>query len=64
MRRYNIWRPILLIAIALLTNNLVTNVCLLLGLAQNTASDIGFIAMIIAAFVTYGRFTSQNRKRK
>ncbi len=55
-------RPLLLIAVALLTKSLVTNLCILLGMAQEPASNLGFIAMIIAAFVVYSRFAKQRRK--
>lgn len=62
MGRYNMMRPLLLIAVALLTKSLVTNLCILLGMAQEPASNLGFIAMIIAAFVVYSRFAKQRRK--
>ncbi|GIP52619.1 MULTISPECIES: hypothetical protein [Paenibacillus] len=63
MRGYNVWRPVLLIATALLTNTLVTNLCILFGLERGLAGDIGFVAMIIAALVTYNRMTKGRRRK-
>lgn len=60
--RFNFWRPIFLILIAILTNNLVTNLCMLLGMAQEPATNVGFLAMIIAAILVYVRF-NRNRQR-
>ncbi|RRJ63382.1 hypothetical protein EHV15_10960 [Paenibacillus oralis] len=62
MRGYNLWRPIFLILIALLTNSLVTNLCMLLGMTKDWASNVGFLAMMIAAIITYTRFTKNRRK--
>lgn len=52
----------LLILIALLTNSLVTNLCMLLGMTKDWASNLGFIAMMIAAIITFTRFTKNRRK--
>lgn len=62
MRRYNFIRPLLLIAIALLTKSLVTNLCMVFGLEQEIASNLGFIAMIAAALIFYTRI-KKNRRR-
>ena len=64
MRNYNLLRPLWLIAIALLTRLLVTSVCLLLGTSSETASNIGFIAMIIAAILTFRALNKRRRKHK
>lgn len=61
MRRYNIWRPIMLIAVALLTNSLVMNLCIVFGMEPAAAANVGFVAMIAAAFIMYSRF---QKKRK
>lgn len=61
--RYNLWRPLMLIMIALLTRSLVTNICLAFGMAPDTAGDIGFVAMMIAALVTYNRITKHRRRK-
>jgi len=55
MRGYNIWRPLMLLAVVFLTRSLVTNLCLLLGLTPDAASGIAMVAMLIAAFIMYNR---------
>jgi len=62
MKKYNIWRPIFLIAIALLTKSLVTNLCLLFGLEQAMAENLGFMGMVIAAIIVFSRFEKRRRK--
>ncbi|MDQ0194695.1 hypothetical protein [Paenibacillus wynnii] len=62
MRGYNVWRPLMLILVAFLTNSLVTNVCSLLGMAPETASNMGILAMVIVALVMYTRMTKRRRK--
>jgi len=62
MRRYNIWRPILLVAVALLTNNLVTTLATLFGMSPDAASNLGYIAMVIAALIAFNRMRKPNRK--
>ncbi|CAH1220047.1 MULTISPECIES: hypothetical protein [Paenibacillus] len=63
MRRYNFWSPILLIAVALITRSLVTNLALLFGLSHEAASNLAMIAMIIAALIMYTRMTKARRKK-
>ncbi|KGE19783.1 hypothetical protein [Paenibacillus wynnii] len=63
MRGYNIWRPLMLIAVAFLTNSLVSNVCSLLGMTPDTASNLGILAMIIVALVMYTRMTKPRRRK-
>lgn len=62
MKRYSVWRPVMLIAVALLTNNLVTSLAGVFGMSPESASNLGFIAMIIAAFITYNRMMKVRRK--
>ncbi|MDU4694314.1 MULTISPECIES: hypothetical protein [Paenibacillus] len=62
MRGYNLWRPIFLILIALLTNSLVSNLCILFGMTPEAAKNIGFVAMMLAALVVYTRFSKNRRK--
>ncbi|MRN56647.1 hypothetical protein [Paenibacillus monticola] len=62
MRGYNIWRPIMLILVALLTRSLVTNLCVLFGMAPDSASSVAMFAMIIVAFVMYNRMMKRRRK--
>jgi hypothetical protein len=61
LRRYNIWRPIMLVAVALLSNSLVTNLCMLFGMEAAAASNVGFVAMIAAAFIMYSRFQKRRK---
>lgn len=62
MRRYNIWRPIMLIAVALLTRSLVYNLGTLFGMSSNSASNLAIAGMVIAALVMYNRMMNQRRK--
>lgn len=62
MRRYNVWRPIIIIAVALVTNGLVTNLSVLFGAEPNLASNLGYIAMMIAALLAYTRMMKRSRK--
>ncbi|EGG34263.1 hypothetical protein [Paenibacillus sp. HGF5] len=62
MKRYSVWRPVMLIAVALLTNNLVTSLAGVFGMSPESASNLGFIAMIVAAFITYNRMMKIRRK--
>ncbi|WP_339318033.1 hypothetical protein [Paenibacillus sp. FSL R10-2734] len=62
MKRYNIMRPIMLIAVALLTRSLVTNLCILIGLTSEVASSIGTLGMVIAGLVMYNRMNIRRRK--
>ncbi|WP_308634019.1 hypothetical protein [Paenibacillus silvisoli] len=55
MKKYNIIRPIMLIVIALLTKSLVTNLCMVLGMGQEAAANLGFMAMMIAGIVVFTR---------
>lgn len=64
MRKYNIFRPILLLAVAFFVKTLTTTICLLLGAEQETASNIGFIAMLIAAVLTFQRMNRRANKPK
>lgn len=62
MRRYNVIRPLMLIITAFLMNSLVTNVCMLLGMEPEPASDVGFAAMVITAIVVYLRMFKRRPK--
>lgn len=63
MRGYNIWRPIMLIAAALITRGLVTSLGVMLGMSQNAASSVAVIAMLIVAFTMYNRMMKNQRRR-
>jgi hypothetical protein len=62
MRRFNFTRPLLIIAVAVLVRSLTTIACLLLGASQETAGNIAFAAMIIAALLTFMRLNKSRNK--
>ncbi|MEK0316851.1 hypothetical protein [Cohnella sp. 56] len=62
MRKYNFIRPLLLIVTALLVRSLVTNLCLVLGMEAETAGSVGFMAMILSAFIVFSRMNKRGRK--
>ncbi|SFB08312.1 hypothetical protein SAMN05216312_103404 [Cohnella sp. OV330] len=62
MKKYNFVRPVLLIVTALLVRSIVTNACLLLGMEAEPASSVGFMAMIVAAFIIFSRMNKRRRK--
>ncbi|KRE40021.1 hypothetical protein [Paenibacillus sp. Soil522] len=62
MRKYNIIRPLILIVIALLVKSLVSNLCMVMGMAPAPAENIGFIAMIVAALIIYSKVVRNRRK--
>ncbi|CAM4521501.1 putative membrane-anchored protein [Paenibacillus endophyticus] len=62
MRKYNFIRPLMLIVIALLVKSLITNLCMVFGMAQAQAENIGFISMLIAAIIVYSRIARKRRK--
>ncbi|WP_308424205.1 hypothetical protein [Paenibacillus albidus] len=51
----------MLIAVALLTRSLVTNLCILFGMTPDSASSVAVVAMVIAALIMYRRFTNHRR---
>lgn len=63
MRGYNIWRPLMLIAVALLTRTLVSSICLMFGMTANSASSVAMLAMIVAALVMYNRMMKSRRRK-
>ncbi|AIQ26991.1 MULTISPECIES: hypothetical protein [Paenibacillus] len=63
MRGYNIWRPIMLIAVALLTRTLVSSICLMFGMSQESASSVAMLGMVVAALVMYNRMMKSRRRK-
>lgn len=63
VRGYNIWRPIMLIAVALLTRQLVTSICLMFGMSQESAGSVAMLGMIVAALIMYNRMMKGRRRR-
>lgn len=62
LRKYNIIRPLMLIVIALIVKSLVSNLCMVMGMAPAPAENIGFIAMIVAALIIYSKVARNRRK--
>ncbi len=63
MRKFNFTRPLLIIAVAFLVKSLTTTVCLFLGASQETAGNIAFAAMMIAALLTFMKLNKSRNKR-
>ncbi|AIQ55718.1 hypothetical protein [Paenibacillus borealis] len=63
MRGYNIWRPIMLIAVALLTRTLVSSICLMFGMSPESASSVAMLGMVAAALVMYNRMMKSRRRK-
>lgn len=57
LRRYNFFRPLMIILVAFLANNITMLICAALGVAQETAETIAVLVMVAAAIVTYMRLT-------
>lgn len=62
MRKYNLTRPLIILGVAFGTNIIVANALILFGVHPETASNIGFAAMIIAAFYTFARLNRSRRR--
>jgi hypothetical protein len=62
MKKYNFMRPLFLIVMALLVKSMVTNLCMVFGMEQGPAENIGFISMLITAIIIYSRIARKRRK--
>jgi len=62
MRGYSIWRPLMLIIVAFLTNSLVINLCVIFGMSREPASNVALAAAVVVALVMYIRMTKSRRK--
>lgn len=63
MRKFNFTRPLLIIAVAFLARSLTTLICVSLGASQETADNIGFAAMMIAALLTFAKLNKSRNKQ-
>lgn len=63
MRNYNFMRPLLILAVAYLVNNIVTIISVILGATKEMADTLGFMSMFIVVIIMYIRFT-RNRQKK
>lgn len=64
MRNYNFIRPLLILAVAYLVNNIVTNISVILGATKEMADTLGFLSMFIVVIIMYIRFTRNRRKKQ
>ncbi len=62
MRGYNIWRPLMVIIVALLMRNLVTGIGTAFGMGAEAAAGLGMVAAILSALFMYTQYTKRNRK--
>jgi hypothetical protein len=62
MRKFNIMRPLLILAIAYFAKSLTTFICLSLGASQVLASNLAFVAMMAAAILTYMKMNKSRNK--
>ena len=62
--RYSILRPIMLLAFAYAAKLLVTSVSQMFGASAETADNLGFIAMILAALYAFKRLRRGPNKPK
>ncbi|MFD1910493.1 hypothetical protein ACFTAO_49450 [Paenibacillus rhizoplanae] len=53
----------MLIAVALLTRQLVTSICLMFGMSQESAGSVAMLGMIVAALIMYNRMMKGRRRR-
>lgn len=63
MRNYNIIRPIMLLVTAYLVKNIVTLLCAMLGMNQEAAENVGFMAMVLTALIIYMRWNKQRQNK-
>lgn len=62
LKKYNLFRPVLLLAVAFLTYNVVSLICITFGVNEEAAGNYAFLAMMIAAIFTYMRINKRNRR--
>ncbi|MEI2397141.1 hypothetical protein [Paenibacillus sp. FSL R5-0912] len=53
----------MLIAVALLTRTLVSSICLMFGMSQESASSVAMLGMVVAALVMYNRMMKSRRRK-
>lgn len=62
MKRYNFFRPLLIIIVAFAANNLAKLVCQLLGVNAETTETVAVGVMVIAALAVFLRLNRTGRK--
>lgn len=62
MRKYNFTRPLLILLVAFVANNVAKFLCLSFGADPATTENIAMLAMVLAALLAYMRLTRHRRK--
>lgn len=63
MRKFNFYRPLLIIAVAFFAKTLTQTIAMMAGAEKEMAENLGFIAMIIAALITFTRLNKARTRR-
>jgi 1,4-dihydroxy-2-naphthoate octaprenyltransferase len=63
MPKFNLMRPLLILAVAYFAKSMTTLICILLGASQELAGNLGFIVMMVAGIYTYTRLNKTRNKR-
>jgi ABC-type cobalamin transport system permease subunit len=63
VQKFNIMRPLLILAVAFLAKSLTNFICILLGASVELAGNLSFVAMMVAAILTYMRMNKTRNKR-
>ncbi|HZG87692.1 hypothetical protein [Paenibacillus sp.] len=62
MRKFNFTRPLLILLVAFVANNLAKFICLSFGIDPATTENVAMMAMVLAALLAYMRLTRHRRK--
>jgi membrane associated rhomboid family serine protease len=63
LRKFNIMRPLLILAVAYFAKNLTALICESLGASKALTGNLAFVAMMAAAIFTYMRMNKSKRNR-
>jgi hypothetical protein len=63
LKRYNFFRPLIILLVAFAANNLAKLVCAAFGATPETAESVAIIAMVLAALFAYTRMNRNRPKR-
>jgi hypothetical protein len=63
VQKFNIMRPLLILAVAYFAKTFTTFICSLFAASAGLTSNLSFIAMMAAAIITYIRMNKARNKR-
>jgi hypothetical protein len=63
MGKFNIMRPLLLLAVAYFAKTFTTFICTLFAASEGLTSNLSFIAMMAAGIITFIRLNKTRNKR-